>query len=215
MHTPGKMMRHTARQKGVLGSRLVVVFKQLPGDPTSALVINVDSIARNVDRDELLNLLQRPEGQQEEEFATALHKANYLQNFHKMGYLKKVPVDQVEMTPQANHIVPLREVIDKMNESKGLPKLPTTEQLANISSADPRGAETKQELSGDADRKGVAKSIYIQGKMMLDEANRKLQQAYDLDPTLRQELAKSKAATAPNVDAVKGKKEKKTKKKKD
>lgn len=94
------------------GTRVVVVFRFLPADPTNALVVALDSLPDGW-RDEVLNAVNSQAGQKTVDFYTALQNRNFsdgtnvLNGLHNYGLLKKVPVSQVMMTPITGQKVPL------------------------------------------------------------------------------------------------------------
>lgn len=181
-----KLMRHVGRLKAQPLSRLVVVYKQLPDDPFYALVIFPDRLVKNVDRDELVGLANSDMGQKEEVFANALYrKGNMLAHFHEMGSLKKIHIDEVEMTPTNTMAIPLREVINQVNRSRGLPELPASASQNAISSADPRAADLKESIEQSEQKEAIAKSLLMQAAMLEGDVIKKRNEAYALAPHLR------------------------------
>jgi hypothetical protein len=176
---------HAATLKDGHGTRLVVAYKQIPGNPLNALVIKVDSLARTVDRDELLILSKSTEAQREKDFINLLHRKGLLEHFHNSGYLSAVSVDDVLMTPGDGKKIPLRDIVNAINHQQGIADLPTVEEMQHISEANPHAAEIKQELLDTSNKQAIAKSIFFQANMLQEEANRKYEQAFGLDPSLR------------------------------
>lgn len=175
-------LRHVGKLKGS-DTRVVVVFMQLPDDPTQALVIKTDSLP-DVDRQELLALVSQETAQKEKDFANALHKAGYLQHFHEKNFLHKVNIDDVIMVPVNGESYPLRDVVNSINESEGLPSVPNSD---NLSTANPFSNELRERAEGTNDRKNVARNILYQAHLLEQEAQRKRAEAYKLDPTLNTE----------------------------
>lgn len=176
---------HLATTKDGLGTRLVVAYKQNPKDPLKALVINVDKIIRNVDRDELLIMVQSPEGSKERDFIDYIHKKGLLQYYHENKFFEAMDVDDVIMTPDNNTRIPLRTVLDAIRQQSGLAPLPTKAAMESLSEANPLSQAKKSELLNQENNAAVARSILVQAKMLMDDVNRKLDEALSIDPTLR------------------------------
>lgn len=186
MHIPGRFMRHTARLKDAADVRVVVVYKQLPNDPVHALVVFPDRLVRNVDRDEIIRLVQLPDAQATEDFANIMHKHKMLTFFHEQGFLKKVHIDEIEMTPTAANGIPLRTVLDEIAKSNGLNPLPTDNEIAAAKSAtNPRADEIAEGLIQNEDKEAIAKSILYQASLLEKDVQAKREEAYNLAPHLR------------------------------
>lgn len=186
MYVPGKMMRHVGCLKDNPTVRVVVVFKQLPEDPLHALVVFPDRLTRSVDRDELFRMVAGHEGQQHEDFYVALEKENnMLTYYHKQGFLNKVHIDNITMLPQIDKPIALRKLIDDMNANRGLPPLPTNNDLKSISPLNPHAADKREEIVGDQGREAIAKNLLFQARMMQAEVDKKCEEAYSLAPHFR------------------------------
>lgn len=192
---------HAATLNDGLGTRLIVAYKQLPDAPLKALVIKVDSITSNTDRDELLILAKSPQAQKEKDFINLLSQKNLLTYYHTNKLLEAVDIDSVLMTPGDGQKIPLRQVLDSINAQNGVGPLPTQEQLRNVSQANPNAVQQRAELLNKEGNAAIAKSILAQAKFMQEEVNKKLEQAYNLDPSLRTigEQIKSGTHTKPIV----------------
>jgi len=91
-------------QVGESGTKVLVAFRTLPGEPTNALVIPTAALKQTY-HDELDSLVMKDESQQAFEFATILNVRKFsdgstmLPSLHAKGYLQKVPTSEVTMTP--------------------------------------------------------------------------------------------------------------------
>ena len=168
-----------------LGTRVIVAYKQIPDQPLKALIIKIDSMGKNVDRDELNALLQSNDANNEKDFINTIHRKGLLQHYHNSNYFESVSIDQVSMTPNNSTKIPLRHIINEINKQKGVAPLPTDVDLQNISSANPNAVEQKAEVMETENKKGLAKTVYMQAMMLQADADRKFKEAYDLDPSLR------------------------------
>jgi len=117
------MLKHIGKHSD---KRIVLVFRQIPGDEHMCLVLYSDMLPQLV-HDEVMKVLESPVGQNAKELADALHRhtmsngANCLETIHKMGLLKKVNTNQVVITPNAKSNVRLDElnsILNQMNQGE-------------------------------------------------------------------------------------------------
>ena len=112
------MLKHIGKHND---KRIVLVFRQIPGDEHMCLVVYSDMLPSLV-HDEVMKVLESPVGQASKELSDALHRhvmadgRNCLEAIHKSGYMKKVPTNQVIITPNAKSNVRLDELNNILNE---------------------------------------------------------------------------------------------------
>ena len=105
--------------------RAIVAYRTIPGDPYSALVVLTEALPAD-EHDALIRLVESATGQQSDELADAMARAyladgrNMLAGFHHTGQLKKVPTDQVEMTPNNQTSILLSELNEVIAQQKGI-----------------------------------------------------------------------------------------------
>lgn len=106
------MLKHVGRH----GDRKVaIVFRELPGEDHMCLVVYPDTLPSHID-DTIMKVLESPAGQQENMLANALHRnllpdgRVILEALHREGMLKKVPTNQIIVTPTATSSVKLDEL---------------------------------------------------------------------------------------------------------
>jgi len=103
--------------------KVVVIFKQIPGDEHMCLCIYPDLLASHW-HDTIMRVLESPVGQTAEEFADALNRnllpdgRNILGALHAERMMKRVNTEQVLMTPTMNSNVKLVELNKILNEMK-------------------------------------------------------------------------------------------------
>jgi len=103
--------------------KVVVIFKQIPGDDHMCLCIYPDLLASHW-HDTIMRVLESPVGQAAEEFADALNRnllpdgRNILGALHAERMMKRVNTEQVLMTPTMNSNVKLVELNKILNEMK-------------------------------------------------------------------------------------------------
>lgn len=101
--------------------RCVVVFRKIPELDHMALVIYSDLLPRLI-HDEVMRAVESPQGQDTVAISDVLFRTimadgnNCLQSLHKNGLLKKVPTNQILMTPNASSSVRLDELNDLLDE---------------------------------------------------------------------------------------------------
>ena len=103
--------------------KVVVIFRQIPGDEHMCLCIYPDLLASHW-HDTIMKVLESPVGQTAEEFADELNRnhlpdaRNILNALHAERMMKRVNTEQVLMTPTMNSNVKLVELNKILNEMK-------------------------------------------------------------------------------------------------
>ena len=103
--------------------KVVVIFRQIPGDDHMCLCIYPDLLATHW-HDTIMRVLESPVGQAADEFADALNRnllpdgRNILGALHSERMMKRVNTEQVLMTPTMNSNVKLVELNKILNEMK-------------------------------------------------------------------------------------------------
>lgn len=126
------MIKHVGRHNQ---RKVAIVYRQVPDEAHMALVMYTDTLPMMV-HDEAMKVLESELGQNAKELADALFRhvmpdgTNCLTHIHKAGYLKKVPCNQVIVTPTAKSTVRLDELNDLLSkiEAGGT----AAEQMANL-----------------------------------------------------------------------------------
>ena len=107
-------MKHCGKQI-TTGDKLVVVFREVPGEPDNCLVVKTRSLSES-DHDSLMSVLEGLEGQQASQLADVLHHhmnasgRPILDALHRDRKMLKLPTTDVALTPDAINAVPLNEV---------------------------------------------------------------------------------------------------------
>ncbi len=106
------MIKHVGKHNN---KRCIILFKTVPGEDHMCLVAYPDTIPRHI-HDDIMKALESESGQQAKEFADYLFRFtlvdgnNALQTLHKEGMIKKVPCNQVVVTPDSKSTVRLDEL---------------------------------------------------------------------------------------------------------
>jgi hypothetical protein len=128
------MLKHVGKHND---KRCVIVFRKIPELEHMALVAYSDLLPRMV-HDELMRAVESPQGQEAVEVSDVLFRTimadgnNLLSSLHGNGLLKKVPTNQVLVTPTTTSSVRLDELNDILDEmAKGKDAM---ERLQNLDS---------------------------------------------------------------------------------
>lgn len=117
-------MKHVGKMKNN-SARVAVVYRTLPGEPNSALVVGTNGLPDSY-HDSLMGLIESESGQQANELADILATRRFpdgavmLQWLHSRGQLKKVPTNMVIMTPNTQTQVPLNELNEMIATQRGV-----------------------------------------------------------------------------------------------
>jgi hypothetical protein len=146
-------MKHVGKMKNN-GAKVAIVFRTLPGDVHSALVVGTTGL-RDMYHDNLMNVLESESGQQSTELADILAVRkfpdgnNILEWLHGNGHLKKVKTAAVLVTPDSKTQIPLDELNKIIADQKGIaledlnpaPILAANEASKNSAASEYTGAE--------------------------------------------------------------------------
>jgi hypothetical protein len=113
------MIKHVGKHNG---KRCVILFRTVPGEEHMCLVIYPETMPRHI-HDDIMKALESESGQQAKEFSDYLFRytmvdgTNALHTLHIEGMIKKVPTNQVIVTPDMKSNVRLDElnlILNKM-----------------------------------------------------------------------------------------------------
>lgn len=110
------MIKHVGKHNQ---RKVAIVYRQVPDEAHMALVMYTDNLPMMV-HDEAMKVLESEVGQNAKDFADALFRHvmpdgnNCLTYIHRAGYLKKVPCNQVIVTPTAKSTIRLDELNDML-----------------------------------------------------------------------------------------------------
>jgi hypothetical protein len=196
------MLKHVGKMKHN-DAKVCVVYRTLPGDAYSALVVGTSSLT-DAYHNTLVSLVESPDGQQANELGDALSNryfpdgSNMLEHLHMAGKLVKVPTKGVWMTPTPTSQISLDELNGMIAEQKGV----TLEDLS-IKDAMPHEKQKEQELKKKAEaekdvslgesimplesildqgRELTAKDYRVQADKLFKEAARLRKIADDMEP---------------------------------
>ena len=181
------MLRHVAKVANT-DQRCVVVFMQIPGREDHALVVPIDNLPPRMEQ-AVMDVLQSPDGQNEETFANALSRnlmpdtgQDILQTLHTNNRLVAVPVSQILMMPRPNQPVKLSTILEQLGrlpdqQSRGL-----MEDYA-VNKFNPH--QHNQQAETSEQQRSIARNLLVEAEMLESDARRKREQAYGYDGSLR------------------------------
>ena len=211
------MIKHVGRHNQ---RKVAIVYRVVPDEEHMALVMYTDALPSMI-HDESMKVLESEIGQNAKELADALFRStmadgiNCLTAIHKGGYLKKVPTNQVVVTPTANSTCRLDELnaLLKKIEEGGDAVAALADMDANrgvrgvLNEGREVGEPALKTTSGDItavltndvlakQRIDQANKMEVEAKSLLAEAKRLKEEAKSLTPTKAKNVGKTKKATA-------------------
>ena len=192
-----KPLKHIGRMKNT-GAKVLVVFRTLPGESNTALVLPVSQLPDSY-HDSIMSLVESDQAQESFEFGEIMFTRPFpdgrpmLQAMQADGRLQKVPTDSVLMTPTPNDNVELAQLNILIAEQKncsvddlytfvsGAPKKSdaTVQDVSEIKDVPVRAQAPDNAALSDKD---IAKSYRSQADAMYKEAARLRKEADALDP---------------------------------
>ena len=181
-------IKHVGTHKGT-NTRLSVVFLSLPDDKENALVVYSDSLPEKY-HDDFMSAVESREGQSSAQLYEVLSRKvfhngnNMLDTLHKEGLMKKMPVEQIIMSPNSTTQISLVDLLAQMKnigENTVAPS-PAPSVQQNV---------TEQvDVAAQGDNKKIAQNLLIQAVMLEEEADRKRAEAIKFDPSLTDKAEK-------------------------
>lgn len=198
-----KFFKHVGEHNG---KKVVIVEKSIPGEPHMCAVIYT-SIIPSKFHDDIMRVLETPEGQAEKEFGMILNRrigsdgVNILQSIAQEGFLKKAPTNQVIVKPNASSAIRLDELNNLLRQAgegqEAIQKLEKMERESGFKDnrkLTPQGNNPAQApATVDAlDDSKLAQQYVSQSTRMraeaaslLAEADRLEEEAQKIDPTIK------------------------------
>lgn len=198
------------------GKKVVIIEKSIPGEPHMCAVIYSTNIPSKF-HDDIMKLLESPEGQSEREFGLILNRRqgsdgrNLLQAIAQEGYLKKAPTNQVIVKPNAASAIRLDELNNLLRMAgEGETAIAKLEQLERESGfkdtrKNPPASTTNVSSTDVMDDTALAANYISQSTRMKAEAQSLLAEAQRLEEEaakLNPALAKKKATKSGKTSKV-------------
>jgi hypothetical protein len=199
-----KNLKHIGRIKNT-GAKVVVVFRTLPGDSGSALVLGTSTLNDSY-HDALMTLLESSQGQEVNEFGeimfirrfpdgrpmlSAMQADNRLQKVATADVImmpsptSDMPLDQLNVLIAEQHNIAVDDLAGLVNGNDDSNKIETVASVKEVPAVDTdipaplRAQAAADEALSDTD---IAKSYRSQADALYKEAARLRKQADELDP---------------------------------
>jgi len=215
------MIKHVGKHNQ---KRVAIVYRTVPDEDHMALVAYADSMPSMV-HDEVMKVIESEIGQNAKELADALFRTtladgtNCLTTLHKGGWLKKVPCNQVIVTPTAKSTCRLDELnnlLKKIEEggdaAAALANIDANRGMKGVlqegrelgqpaidptrTTADSVGGDVLTDDILSQQRLDQANKMEADAKSLLAEAKRLKQEATQLSQPKAKNVGKTKKATA-------------------
>lgn len=190
-------LKKHAGQLSNTGVRVAVVFRKLPNDENSCLIVETERLPDSY-HDALIQCLNSKEASETNEFYEVLNRrtfpdgTNCLTSLHQRGFLRKEPVTNVVMLPLPNQPVPLALInatIDKkVDEYKAreagivAPPVDTRTPAEKQAAAEALAAKM---MGATVDPETQARNLITQAEQLEESAAAKREEAYALAPELK------------------------------
>ena len=177
------------------GRKVVVVFREVPGEPESCLVVDTDALPDWM-HDDVINAVETPSAQASGNFyeyaARALFSdgSNMLNTMHTKGLLNKHPTSNVKMTPNSGMEIMLDQLNTMIAEAGGKEAVAKPDNRLDMATKQVENTSNSNVID-DAD---LAKNMLDQAAQFEAEAKRLKDQAYEMAPDLKPKRG-SKAKT--------------------
>ena len=203
--------------------KVAIVFRKVPGEDHMALVVYMETLPSNF-HDAIINTIESNAGQSAKELAEALDRStlndgrNLLQAIHAERYMKKVQTNQVIVTPNTKNHVRLDELNRVMDdlETGGEAAEKLREMDSQSGLVDPTASaqaetitEANDTLVDPMSDEGIAQTMIEQANKMsaeaaglAAEAERMINEAYAMAPSLKPGTAKKSTTKKVTVEAA-------------
>ena len=169
-----KFIKHVG-QIASTGKKCVVVFRTIPNDISSCLVIQTEDIPTNY-HDDLINAVESESAQDDMDFYKYAQRTQFhdgrtiLEGSHQSGWLMKYPTSEIMMLPTLEHKILLKDLNEQLDRAGR-----TTS--GDISQPAPEGKP-----AGVLDEKDIANQMRSQAAFFRKEAERLYKEAEAMDP---------------------------------
>lgn len=163
------------------GKKCIVVFRELPGDSDSALIIPTESLPQ-LYHDDLIKVIENPNCQDLMDTSDYLFRqvfndgTNMLNTLHQRGWMVKVPTKSVAMTPRPGIVINLVDL------NRELKQITNAQSAAGTRSSDIATTAPANNPPGVITDDVLASKYRVQANQFELEARRLREEAAKLDP---------------------------------
>jgi hypothetical protein len=165
------------------GKKCVVVFREIPGEESSCLVVETEALPA-LYHDDLISSVESPSAQSDMDFykfaqrSTFHDGTNMLESLHLKGLLRKVPATQITMLPTPDVTILLSELNKQISQLNNQGR--TTSSDINAPEA---LIQESSNAPGTLSDQQIANQMRSQAHYFRSEAERLLKEAESLDPS--------------------------------
>jgi hypothetical protein len=179
------------------GKKCVVVFRTIPGEESSCLVVETEGLATNY-HDNLVEAIESQSGQEDIDFYKYAQRSsffdgrNMLEAMHTSGWLRKYSTNEIIMMPTPEIKIGLNELNVQLNQASA----------GRTTSGDISQQTTESKPAGVLDDKDIANQMRSQAAFFKSEAERLYKEAEAMDPQTTAQITAtpaSEVAEAPRV----------------
>jgi hypothetical protein len=193
------MLKHVGKHND---RKIALLFRQVPNEDHMCLLVYSDLLPRLV-HDEIMKVIESAVGQQAENLADALFRnvmadgRNTLEVLHRESYIKKVPTNQVIMTPTTKSNVRLDELNTILTEmAKGADAVQRMAELdasAGMSGKVNRNRGEGREVGVPRNSRSQPATVAPSVDILTDDvlASQRLEQAEKMKASAQQLLAEA------------------------
>ncbi len=215
------MIKHVGRQGD---KKVVVVFREVPGEDHMALVVYPDQLQQNL-HDDLMNAIQSAKGQAAKDLGDAIHGITgtngqtILNTLHNERFMKKIRTQDILMIPQPNNpgvrLDELNTIIRDLDTgSDAAGKLAELDANAGIADPQKKAAGVQAAMAATGGTPGlltdeaIAQNLVKQADQMRTqiasleaEATRLMEEAQGLNPALKPKAKRGRKPAAKKATA--------------
>lgn len=170
-----KFTKHVGQVVGT-GKKCVVIFRAIPNEPSSCLVVQTEDIP-TLYHDDIINAVESDTAQEDMDFYKYAQRTQFhdgrtiLEGCHQSGWLMKYPTTEIMMLPTLEHSILLSDLNRQLD------------QAGRTTSGDISQPAQESKPAGVLDEKDIANQMRSQAAFFRKEAERLMKEANDLDPT--------------------------------
>jgi hypothetical protein len=187
-------------QVDATGKKCVVVFREIPEDENSCLVVETEQLMPTY-HDSLMEAVESITAQEDMDFYKYANRTvfpdgrNMLEALHLSGWLRKVSTREITMLPTPEIKIKLNELNSQLSQLNNAGKTSSTDINQSSSSNNVQESNSAGTLSDSQ----IANQMRGQAAFFRQEAERLYKEADALDPQSTKELVTESVAQTPEV----------------
>jgi hypothetical protein len=188
-------------QVDATGKKCVVVFREIPGEPNSCLVVETESLPQ-LYHDDLISSVEGASAQEDMDFFKYATRATFhdgrgmLEAMHASGWLRKFPTSEITM-------LPTREIKIKLNDLNAQLGQLNTEGRTTSGDINGGSVEEPANAPGTLSDSQIANQMRSQAAHFKREAERLYAEAETLDPQTTSKPAPKEKPAVQSAETTK------------